>query len=174
MSEQGITKTERHITVLPRKIDRDLAIALGEMMVAFGRLEDMFKVAIKRIESRKQLDQVIKDFSGGSGTLGQLITYCNNYIPVLKECCNTASQLNKNRQDFVHATFAATKEGEYVRFRELVGYTDLAADVAQITHITKNANSLIEKFDRETGSLLTAPNQTDHTIATLSAPISQF
>lgn len=174
MSEQGIRKTERHITVLPREIDRDLAIALGEMVVAFGRLEDMFKVAIKRIESRKELDQVMKEFSGGGGTLGQLITYCNNHIPKLRDCCNTASQLNQSRQDFVHATFAATEEGGYVRFRELVGYTDLAADVARITKITTETNSLIERLDQETGSLLTTQAQTDRTIATVSAPISRL
>ena len=174
MSEQGIRKTERHITVLPREIDRDLAIVLGEMVVAFGRLEDMFKVAIKRIENRERLDEVIKEFSGGGGTLGQLISYCHNNVPALIDSCDIGIQLNQKRQDFIHATFAATEDTGYVRFRKLVAYTDLELDKARIREITQNANSLIEKLDQETGSLLTSSNQTNQTIATVSASTSRI
>lgn len=71
-----IQKTETHITSLPREIDPSLAVALGEMVVAFGRLEDMFKVSIKRLENKRTLDQVVKEFSGPRGTLGSLIAHC--------------------------------------------------------------------------------------------------
>lgn len=162
-------KTEAHITSLPREIDQDLAIALGEMVVAFGRLEDMFKVAIKRLENNRTLDQVVKDFSGPRGTLGSLIAHCRtNFVP-LSDSCAEAERLNTHRQDFIHATFAATEEGRYVRFRKLVGYADLGTDIEQIRSITQKANSLIEELDRKTGALLTDPEESGKIIVTVSA-----
>lgn len=110
MNEQPIHKTEVHITTLPREIDQYLAIALGEMVVAFGRLEDMFKVAIKRFERNRTLDQVLKDFNGQRGTLGFLINHCRTSFPLLCDSCVEAEKLNVHRQDFIHATFAATED----------------------------------------------------------------
>ena len=49
-------KKETHITQLPRAIDLELARPLGEMVVAYGRLEDMFKVAIKSLEGKRSLE----------------------------------------------------------------------------------------------------------------------
>ena len=170
MSEQQIQKTENHITSLPRKIDPTLAIALGEMVVAFGRLEDMFKVAIKRLGKNRTLYQVLTDFSGGRGTLGQLITHCRKHFSSLSDACDKAEHLNTDRQNFIHATFAATEQGQYVRFRELVGYANLQSDIDKIREITEKVNSLIEELDKKTGSLLTDPKQSTENIATLSAP----
>lgn len=167
-TEIAIQKTERHITELPRKIDTRLSTALGEMVVAYGRLEDMFKVAIKRLERERSLEQVIKDFGGMGGTILNLATYCKKF-PCLVTCCEKAVELNKSRQDFIHATFAADDKGQYVRFRELSAYTDLEKDVGMITKINEDVNSLIEKIDQETGSLLTDPRQTATIIATVSA-----
>jgi uncharacterized protein (UPF0297 family) len=174
MSEQQIQKTESHITSLPREIDQSLAVALGEMVVAFGRLEDMFKVAIKRLENKKPFDQVIKEFSGGGGTLGKLVIPCRSHFPNLTDTCNKAENLNTDRQDFIHATFAAMEEGGYVRFRKLVGYMDLATDIGHIKEITGKTNSLIEELDQKTGSLLTKSKDSSKFMVTFSAPISRF
>ncbi len=165
-------KAEAHITSLPREIDQSLAIALGEMVVAFGRLEDMFKVAIKRLENNRTLDQVVKDFSGPRGTLGSLIAHCRANFPPFSDSCAEAEKLNTHRQDFIHATFAATEEGRYVRFRKLVGYADLRTDIEQIRSITQKANSLIEELDRKTGALLTDPEESGKIIVTVSATSS--
>lgn len=162
-------KTEAHITSLPREIDQRLAIALGEMIVAFGRLEDMFKVAIKRLENNRTLDQVVKNFNGPRGTLGSLIDYCRTRFPPLSDSCAEGEKLNAQRQDFIHATFAATEEGLYVRFRKLIGYADLNTDIDQIRSITNKTNSLIEELDRKTGGLLTGPDESVKIIATVSA-----
>jgi len=164
----AIQKTERHITELPRKIDPRLSTALGEMVVAYGRLEDMFKVAIKRLEPGSSLEQVIKDFGGMDGTIGNLASHCKKF-PCLVACCEKAVELNKARQDFIHATFAADDKGQYVRFRELSAYTDLEKDIGMITKINEEVNSLIEKIDQESGSHLTDPSQTEKIIATVSA-----
>ena len=163
-------KTENHITTLPREIDQNLAMALGKMVVAFGRLEDMFKVAIRRLEKNRTLNQVITDFSGGRGTLWQLISHSRKHFSSLSDACYKAEQLNTDRQDFIHATFAATEQGQYVRFRELVAYADLQSDIQKITKITEEVNSLIVQLDQKTGSLLTDPKQLPEIIATLSAP----
>ena len=48
----AITKMEQPVTILPREIDEHLATALGHLVVAFGRLEHMFNIAIKRILRR--------------------------------------------------------------------------------------------------------------------------
>jgi uncharacterized glyoxalase superfamily metalloenzyme YdcJ len=170
MNPKQIQKTERHITALPREIDRNLAITLGEMVVAFGRLEDMFKVAIKRLENDRKLDQVVNAFSGMRGSLRSLISHCRDHFPILSDHCVKAEQLNTDRQDFIHATFAATDEGQYVRFRKLVAYGDLESDVEQIRRITEKANSLIEELDQATGSLITDPKKAGEIIATVSAP----
>jgi hypothetical protein len=164
----SIQKTERQITDLPRQIDPQLATALGEMVVAYGRLEDMFKVAIKRLERERSLEQVIKDFGGMDGTISNLAIYCKKF-PCLLTGCEKAIELNKSRQDFVHATFAADDKGQYVRFRELSAYTDLGKDIGMIRKLTEDVNSLIEELDRETGSLLTDPSQTAKVIVTISA-----
>lgn len=167
-----IQKTETHITSLPREIDPSLAVALGEMVVAFGRLEDMFKVSIKRLENKRTLDQVVKEFSGPRGTLGSLIAHCRANFPPISDSCADAEQLNTHRQDFIHATFAATEDGRHVRFRKLLGYADLNTDIEQIRSITEKANSLIEKLDRETGALFTDPEVSKTIIATVSAASS--
>jgi hypothetical protein len=174
VSEKPTPKTESHITTLPREIDQNLAIALGEMVVAFGRLEYMFKVVIKRLEQKRTLEEVIKAFSGGSGTLGKLIDHCRKNSPSLNGFCNKAVQLNTDRQDFIHATFAATEEGRYVRFRKLIGYGTLSNDIERIKEITNNANSLIEELDHQTGSLVANTIPSNETIATVSAPISRI
>lgn len=166
-------KTETHITSLPREIDPSLAVSLGEMVVAFGRLEDMFKVSIKRLENKRTLDQVVTDFTGSRGSLGSLIAHCRTNFPPLSDACAEAETLNTHRQDFIHATFAATEEGHYVRFRKLVGYADLKTDIEQIRSITEKTNSLIEKLDRKTGALLTDPGESGKFIVTTSA-ISSF
>ncbi len=162
-------KTENHITTLPREIDQKLAIALGEMVVAFGRLEDMFKVAIKRLEKNRTLDQVVTQFGGGRGSLGKLILYCRDHFPILSDVCVNADQLNTDRQDFIHATFAVMEEGQYVRFRKLVGYADLGNDIEKIRTITEKVNSLIEELDQKTGSLLTESKKSEEIIVTVSA-----
>lgn len=174
MTKQQIQKTETHITSLPREIDQNLAIALGEMVVVFGRLEDMFKVAIKRLENNRTLDQVVRDFSGLRGTLGSLISHCRTSFPPLSDACAEAEKLNTRRQDFIHATFAFTEEGHYVRFRKLVGYADISTDIEQIRSITEKANLLIEGLDRQTGSLLTIPEQSEKLIVTVSATATSF
>ncbi len=46
ISEQN---TERYITDLPRQIDPQLATALGEMVVAYGRLENIVQGCNKEI-----------------------------------------------------------------------------------------------------------------------------
>ena len=150
-AEIPIQKTERHITELPRKIDTRLSIALGEMVVGYGRLEDMFKVAIRRLEGVRTLEQVIKDFGGMGGTIGSLANYCKKFSPIAASC-EKALALNTSRKHFIHATFVADDKGQYVRFRELVAYTNLEEDIGTITKITENVNSLIEKIDQETGS----------------------
>ncbi len=172
MNKQQIQKTEAHITTLPREIDQSLAVALGEMVVAFGRLEDMFKVAIKRLENKRTLDQIIVDFSGMRGTLGALTSHCRSNFPMLSENCDEAEKLNTHRQDFIHATFAATEKGRYVRFRKLMGYADINTDVEQIRGITENANSLIEELDRKTGALLNDLEKSNKFIATVSVASS--
>lgn len=172
MNNQQIQKTETHITSLPREIDPNLAIALGEMVVAFGRLEDMFKVAIKRLENKRMLDQIVMGFSGPRGTLGSLIVHCRANFPLLSDACVVAERLNTHRQDFIHATFAATEEGRYVRFRKRVGYADLNTDIEQIRDITRETNSLIEELDRKTGGLLTDPQESNEIIVKVSAPSS--
>lgn len=165
-------KTETHITSLPRDIDPSIAVPLGEMVVAFGRLEHMFKVAVKRLENKRTLDQVVLDFSGMRGTLGSLINHCRTNFPTLSDPCAEAEKLNTRRQDFIHATFAATEEGNYVRFRKLVGYADLTTDIEQIRTITEKTNSLIEELDRKTGALLTDPDESKTIIVTVSAASS--
>ena len=150
-AEIPIQKTERHITELPRKIDIRLSIALGEMVVAYGRLEDMFKVAIRRREGTRSLEQVIKDFGRQKGTLFHLAKYCEKF-PCLGTCCKQALKLNQLRQDCIHGTFVVDDMGQYVRFRELVAYTNLDKDIGTITKITVDVNSLIEKIDQETAS----------------------
>ena len=167
-TEIAIKKTERHITELPRKIDPRLSTALGEMVVAYGRLEDLFKVAIKRLERERSLEQVIKDFGGMGGTISNLAAYCKRF-PSLVTCCEKAIELNKSRQDFIHATFAADNKGQYVRFRELLAYTDLEKDIGMITKINEDVNSLIEIIDQESGLLLTDPNRKEEIIAIVSA-----
>ena len=165
-------KTETHITSLPREIDPSLAVALGEMVVAFGRLEDMFKVSIKRLENKRTLHQVVLDFSGMRGTLGFLISHCRSNFPTLSDLSAEAEKLNTRRQDFIHATFAATEEGRYVRLRKLVGYADLNTDIEQIRSITEKVNSLIEELDRKTGTLLSDPEKSEEIIVTVSAASS--
>jgi hypothetical protein len=114
MSEQQIQKTESHITSLPREIDQSLAIALGEMVVAFGRLEDMFKVAIKRLENKKPFDQAIKEFSGGGGTLGKLVIHCRSHFPNLTDTCNKAENL-KHGQAGLHSRDVCCNGRRWVR-----------------------------------------------------------
>jgi hypothetical protein len=169
MSETQNPKAEskRHITELPRKIDTALATALGEMVVAYGRLEAMFMVAIKRLEGVRTLEQVIKGFGGMDGTIGNLAKHCKKFLP-LADSCEKAIELNMERQNFIHATFAADDKGQYVRFRELAAYTDLEKDIAMIKKLTEEVNSLIGKIDQETGSLLTDPSKTETIIAALS------
>jgi len=162
-------KTENHIITLPREIDSNLAIALGEMVVAFGRLEDMFKVAIKRLVKNKTLEQVVKQFSGMDGALGRLIIHCRKHFQILSDVCDKAGRLNIDRHDFIHATFAVKEEGQYIRFRKLVGYVDLEKDIQKIRTITEKVNSLIEELDQTTGSLLSDPKQSGEAIATVSA-----
>ncbi len=166
-TEVVVPKTERYITDLPRKIDTRLSIALGEMVVAYGRLEDMFKVAIRRLEGERSLEQVIKDFGGMDGTIWRLANYCKRFPPLI-DCCDRAVDLNMERQNFIHATFAADDKTQYVRFRELVAYTDLEKDIGTIKKITEDVNSLIESIDQETGSILTDPTKTETIIATVS------
>ena len=48
---------------------------------------------------------------------------------MLMEYCDKAIHLNEQSQEFIHATFAVTEEGSYVRFRKLVGYSDLVKEV---------------------------------------------
>jgi hypothetical protein len=164
----AIQKGERHITELPRKIDPRLSTALGEMVVAYGRLEDMFKVAIRRLEDERSLEQVIKDFGGMDGTIGKLVAYCEKF-PCLVTCCQKGGELNKARQNFIHATFAADDKGQYVRFREQVAYTDLGKDIGTITKINEDVNLLIAKIDQKTGSPLAQSGQREEIVAIVSA-----
>ena len=142
------------------------------MVVAFGRLEHMFKVAIKRLTHDKSLDQVMMNFGGPRGTLGSLTNHCRSNFPLLSEACAEADTLNTHRQDFIHATFVATEESHYVRFRKLVGYADITTDIEQIRGTTEKVNSLIEELDRKTGALLTDPEQSKRIIVTVSATSS--
>jgi hypothetical protein len=144
------------------------------MVVAFGRLEDMFKVAIRRLERNRQLDQVVRDFSGGRGTLEKLSKYCRSNFPILNDTCTKAEELNRDRQDFIHATIAVTEEGQYVRFRKLVGYADLRKDIERIIDITKSTNLLIEQSDQLTDSVSNESRPSQDVIATVSAPTSRF
>jgi len=114
------------------------------------------------------LDQVIKEFGGGGGTLAKLIIHCRSHFQNLTDTCNKAEKLNTDRQDFIHATFAATEEGGYVRFRKLVGYADLAHDIELIAEITNDTNSLIQELDQLTGSLLSESRHSKQVIATVS------
>jgi hypothetical protein len=161
-----ILKNEQHVTVLPREIDVNLARALGHLVVAFGRLEDMLKIAIKRTEQTNKLEDVIREFEGKS--LGSLITSCRKRCPSLAQSCDKAVKLNQQRQDFIHATFAATEKGRYVRFRQLVGYEDLAKDIATIETVTKEANALIEELDQATGALVSNRSNPDSGVVTVS------
>jgi hypothetical protein len=149
--ETPITKTEHHVTFLPTDIDEDLTKALGHLVVACGRLEGMLKLAIKR-EQKKDLAEVVREFD--RAPLGTLIRSCRERCPNLKESCDKADQLNQHRQDFIHATLAATDEGGYVRFRKLVGYQNLENDIETIMTITKEVNALIQELDTATGSLV--------------------
>jgi hypothetical protein len=81
-----------------------------------------------------------------------LAQYCKK-VSRLTACCEKALELNKLRQDFIHATFAADDRGGYVRFRELVAYTDLERDVSLISLITNDANALIVDIDKESERL---------------------
>ena len=121
-----------------------------------------------KTKSANKEEQVIKDFGGMDGTIGNLASHCKKF-PCLVACCEKAVELNKARQDFIHATFAADDKGQYVRFRELSAYTDLEKDIGMITKINEEVNSLIEKIDQESGSHLTDPSQTEKIIATVSA-----
>ena len=80
-----------------------------------------------------------------------------------------ADQLNTNRQYFIHATFAATEEGKYVRFSKLVGYADLAKDIKQLIEVTKEVNALVEELDQKTGSLLTDLKQSKQVMISATA-----
>jgi hypothetical protein len=55
-------------------------MALGEMLIAFGRLEDLFKVAIRRLEDERSLEQVITDFGGIDGTIGNWLSIARNFL----------------------------------------------------------------------------------------------
>ena len=167
-TDTAIKKSEQHITELPREIDPRLSIALGEMVVAYGRLEDMFKVAVRRLEKGRSLEQIITDFGRMGGTIGNLTNYCKDRFPPIADSCDKALTLNIERQNFIHATFAADDRGQYVRFRQLFAYTDLEKDIAAIRKITEDVNSLIEEIDVETGSLLTDPSKTETIIASIS------
>ncbi len=165
-----MSEKQTYKTILPTDVDPRLVSALGEMLIAFGRLEYMFAVAIKRLEENRTLEQVIADFSGSQGNLGSLIRYCRKHLSSLSDACDKAKRLNTDRQDFFHATFAATEKGKYVRFRELAGYADLQSDIEKIREITKKVNSLIEELDKKTDSSLTDPKQSAESIAKVSAP----
>jgi hypothetical protein len=142
-------------------------------LLAIG-LEDMFKVAIKRLEGVRTLEQVIKDFGGMDGTIGNLAKYCKRFLP-LADSCEKAIELNTERQNFIHATFTADDNGQYVRFRALSAYTNLGKYIVTITIMTEDVNSLIEKIDQETGSLLTHSGKKETIIATLSvAPMRRI
>jgi hypothetical protein len=163
-----IAKMEKHVTVLPREVDDSLLKALGHLVVACGRLEDMFKIAIKRIEQNPNLEEVLKELSGKA--LGELIQECRVRCPRLEKLCEEGSRLNKHRKDFIHATFAADEEGGYVRFRKLVGYDSLEKDIATLETATKDINTLIENLDRATGSLATSLPKPDSVVAIFSVP----
>jgi hypothetical protein len=75
-----IKKTEKHITDLPRETNPRLSMALGEMLIAFGRLEDLFKVAIRRLEDERSLEQVITDFGGIDGTIGNWLSIARKFL----------------------------------------------------------------------------------------------
>ena len=111
---------------------------------------------------------MIKDFGGMGGTISNLVNYCKKF-PSLLTNSEKAIELNKSRQDFIHATFAADDKGQYARFRKLSAYTDLEKDTAMMRKLTEDVNSLIEELDRETGSLLTDPSRTAKIIVTTSA-----
>lgn len=167
-----INKNEMHITSFPREVDRDLAIALGEMVVAFGRLEDMFKLVIKRAESpQRTLAQVIQLFSGVKGSLDKLVKYCETNFSNLElsECYEEAKSLNTERQNYIHATFGLIQEDQYVRFRSLVAHTDLAQDIQSIKGVTERVNALISKLDQKTGAPLASAVQNESIITAVSA-----
>ena len=154
---------------LPRKIDSGLAIALGEMVIAYGRLEHMFKFAIKRLTPGARRDSILQKFSGNNGNLGNLVNYCIEHHLVV-ESATKAKDLNRDRHDFIHATIAAYDEGQYVRFRDLFEFADMQHDIVTISRLTYDVNKLIEELDQATGSSLTDPRNHDTNIATLSAP----
>jgi hypothetical protein len=166
MSEP-IPKSRRHVTDLPIAMDETLAKALGHFVVAFGRLEYMFKIAINRSERKQELKGVIQSFE--KSTLGQLIDSCRKRCPNLTNLCDEADSLNKERQDFIHATIAATEKGEYVRFRKLSGYLDLPKDTDKVVTVTQKVNDLIKKLDLATGSPLSDQSRGDSIVATVSA-----
>lgn len=154
-----MTKNEKHIVQYSREVDAQLAIALGEMVIALGRIEDMFKVAIKRLDRpQRTLEEVIEHFSGSNGTLNSLIEYCDdpNAYPQIVACCTKAKIVNVKRQDFIHATFAI-ENGEHIRFRKLIGYTNLQKDIEEIRQITDDVYALIDELDAATGAPLSEP-----------------
>lgn len=162
-----INKTESHILDFSTAIDIDLSVALGEMVVAFGRLEDVFKVAIKRLEKpQRTLEEVVKEFAGPKGTIGKLVEHCEKNFSVLKASCQTALSLNSQRQDFVHATFGIEK-GNYVRFRTLTAHTDVKKDIQDIQKLTSDVYALIKQIDQVTGAPLS--NNQANIAATVSA-----
>jgi len=161
-------KTESHIIEFSNEIDINLAVALGNMVVAFGRLEDMLKVVIKRVEKKDSLKEVIDRFSGLDGTIGKLKSYCETHKILPKPFYAKLDELNKSRQDFVHATIALTEDGKYIRFRKLNGYADLTKDIADIEKISKEVNGIIIDLDRTTGQQAGASDD-KNIIVTVSA-----
>ena len=112
------------------------------------------------VEARvDRLEEVLREFE--KMTLGGLIEVCRNRCPKLTKLCDKAYSLNQQRQDFIHATFAATEEGDYVRFRKLVGYGDLAKDIETLESVTKEINALIEELDKTTGALISSQSKPD-------------
>lgn len=147
-----IEKTEKHIVSLPEHSDDNLCLSLGKMVIAFGRLEDMLKVCIKRIRSNENLSDIIEEFSGMKGTLDRLIdsNALKGFSSISAEI-SLVQILNKERQDFIHATFAHDEDtNSYVRFRKLVAYKELEQDIKKIDEITTKVNSLIDALDKKT------------------------
>lgn len=141
-----IDKNEEHITNLHAEVDPELARYLGEMVVAYGRLEDMFKVVIMRLKTNKTLAEIINEYSD---TLAQLIISAREF-PILNDCCNEASRLNTTRQDFIHATYTRDPNGRYIRFRKLAGYADLGGDISAIKTINEDVYRVIKKLNEVT------------------------
>jgi hypothetical protein len=166
-NEKRVTKTEKHIIELA-EVDADLCLALGKMVIAFGRLEYMFKIAIKRLENGSSLENVIAKFDGQKGTLKTLSDYCQRF-PELSTSRSTADGLNQKRNDFIHATIGKDlKHNGYVRFRKLVGYRDLENDIIEVNRITQDVNSLIVEIDEKTGAPLKSFGQHGGTFAVTS------